>query len=135
MREEYYQKVHYFYFYKNFPLLKLSIIKRIEITWVLLHCIDTVPSTSSCCNTTFNVESIGIYLYTNTVWLSGLPVLYHSQLFFPKVKCESLVKNNLTMPSLCKIFYRPEQMCSLNLKWCQLQNRYFCLAYFLEWFF
>ena len=39
------------------------------------------------------------------------------------------------MPSLCKFFYRLEQIGFLNLKWYQLQNQYFHLAYFLEWNF
>ena len=56
-------------FPKNFTLLKLSnTLRSLEC-----YCIYTVPSTSSCCNKTFNVESIGICLYT--VWLFNLQVL------------------------------------------------------------
>ena len=32
-------------------------------------------------------------------------------------------------------FNRLEKLESLNLKWCQLQNRHYRLAYFLEWIF
>ena len=76
-----------------------EIIKQTEITQVLLHTgMYTVPSTFSSCNKTFNVENIGMYLYT--VWFAS----YHSNLFFIQVQYNSLFFLNKITGNVLSLF-------------------------------